>query len=308
LVDDRSTDGTAEAARAAAGGDGRLTIIQAPPLEPGWTGKLSAVNAGLGHALRAHPEARFVLLTDADILHERSALRRLVAKAEAERRDLVSLMVKLHCEGPWERMLIPAFVFFFQKLYPFPRVNDPSVRMAGAAGGCMLARRTALERIGGLGAIKGELIDDCALARAIKANGSIWLGLAEASMSLRSYDGLGGIWRMVARTAFTQLRFSIFLLAGTALGMAVLYAAPPIAAVVGLLSACWTMVALGAAGWLLMAALYRPTQRLYGRPAWESALLPVAALLYLLMTLSSAVAHWRGRGGAWKGRTYAKPR
>ena len=307
LVDDRSTDGTAEAARAAAGGDARLTAIQAPPLEPGWTGKLWAMNAGLGHALRAHPEARFVLLTDADIAHERSALRRLVAKAEAERRDLVSLMVKLHCVGVWERLLIPAFVFFFQKLYPFPRVNDPGNRTAGAAGGCMLVRRTALARIGGLAPIKGALIDDCALARAIKAGGPIWLGLAEASASLRPYDGLGGIWRMVARTAFTQLRFSVLLLAGTVLGMAVLYAAPPIAAILGILSACWTMVALGAAGWLLMAALYRPTQRLYVRPAWESALLPVAALLYLLMTLSSAVAHWRGRGGAWKGRTYGHP-
>ena len=304
LVDDRSADGTAEAARAAAGGDPRLTVIEAPPLEPGWTGKLWAMNTGLGHALRAHPEARFVLLTDADIAHEPSALRHLVAKAEAERRDLVSLMVKLHCVGMWERLLIPAFVFFFQKLYPFPRVNDSGNRTAGAAGGCMLVRRTALERIGGLAPIKGELIDDCALARAIKAGGSIWLGLAEASASLRPYDGLGGIWRMVARTAFTQLRFSILLLAGTVLGMAVLYAAPPAAAVAGILAGDGTAAALGGGGWLLMAVLYRPTGRLYGRPAWEAALLPVAALLYLLMTLSSAVAHWRGRGGAWKGRTY----
>lgn len=307
LVDDRSTDGTAEAARNAAGGDTRLTVVLAPPLGPGWTGKLWAMNAGLARALALRPTARFVLLTDADIAHERSALARLVAKAEAERRDLVSLMVKLHCVGVWERLLIPAFVFFFQKLYPFPRVNDPRNRTAGAAGGCMLVRRTALERIGGLTPIKSELIDDCALARAIKPGGSIWLGLAEASASLRPYEGLGGIWRMVARTAFTQLRFSALLLAGTVLGMAVLYAAPPVAAVAGFISGYGMTAALGGVGWLLMAALYRPTGRLYGRPAWEAALLPVAALLYLLVTLSSALAHWRGRGGAWKGRTYGHP-
>jgi hopene-associated glycosyltransferase HpnB len=304
VVDDRSTDGTADAARKGAadlGAAERMTVIEAPPLEPGWTGKLWAVNAGLAEAVSHDPG--YLLLADADIAHAPDALGRLVALAEAKRLDLASLMVKLRCESIWERLLIPAFVFFFQKLYPFPRVNDPKGRTAGAAGGCMLVRRAALDRIGGVAAIKGELIDDCALAKALKKNGPIWLGLAEDSLSLRPYDGLGGLWRMVARTAFTQLRHSSLLLLGTLVGMGVLYVVPPLATVLGL--ATGSAAALpGLAAWFLMARCYGPTIALYRRPPPAAVLLPVAAFFYVLMTFDSARAHWLGRGGAWKGRTY----
>lgn len=292
VVDDNSTDGTARAA----GASDRLTVISGRPLEAGWTGKLWAQNQGLAEAARIMPEARYVLLTDADIEHDPANLRRLVDKAEWESLDLVSLMVRLRCESLWERLLIPAFVFFFQKLYPFRWVNDPEAGTAGAAGGCMLVRRTALERIGGLESIKGRLIDDCSLAARVKEGGAIWLGLAERTRSLRTYESLGKIWRMVARTAFIQLDHSVLALIGTVLAMAVIYLAPPVALFGG--------HPAGVAPWLLMALAYRPTLALYGRPAWEGLLLPLAALLYTLMTLDSARRHWMGKGGGWKGRTY----
>ncbi len=229
LVDDASTDGTADAARAAAraaGAEARLAIVEAPPLAPGWTGKLWAVSHGLGRAEALAPGAKYVLLTDADIAHERANLRRLVAKAEADGLDLVSLMVRLHCRSFTERLLIPAFVFFFQMLYPFPAVNDPRDRTAAAAGGCMLARRSALARAGGIEAIRGELIDDCALARNINRGGPIWLGLARETLSLRPYRGLGDVWNIVARTAYAQLEHSPWRLAAAVAGMLVVYAAP----------------------------------------------------------------------------------
>lgn len=304
VVDDRSTDSTAAAARDAAHGDPRLAIVTAPTLPEGWAGKVAAMAAGVEEATRRMPEARYMLFSDADIEHPQGNLRRLVAKAESERLDMASLMVKLAAHTPWERILIPAFVFFFQKLYPFPLVNDPDNRTAGAAGGCMLVRRTALERIGGLGAIRSEIIDDCALARAIKPGGPIWLGLSADTHSLRAYGGLGGVWRMVARSAFNQLRYSATLLAGCVLGMLVLYVAPPLAALDGLFDNKALQALLGAGAWAIMAMCYRPVLTLYGRPGWEALLLPVAAILYVLMTVDSARAHWLGRGGAWKGRTY----
>jgi hopene-associated glycosyltransferase HpnB len=305
VVDDRSTDSTAAAAREAAGDDARLTVVTAPPLPESWAGKVAAMAAGAEEAAREMPNARYVLFTDADIEHPADNLRRLVAKAEAGRLDMTSLMVKLEARTFWERLLIPAFVFFFQKLYPFPLVNDPDNRVAGAAGGCMLVRRTALERIGGLAAIKGEIIDDCALARAIKPGGPIWLGLSADARSLRPYGGLGGVWRMVARSAFNQLRYSAALLAGCVLGMLVLYVVPPLAALDGLFDNHALLALLGVAAWATMALCYKPTLDLYGRPVWEALLLPVAAIFYVLMTVDSARAHWAGRGGAWKGRTYA---
>lgn len=303
VVDDRSTDSTAAVAREA--GDARLTVLTAPPLPEGWAGKVAAMAAGLAEADRQQPEARYVLFTDADIEHPADNLRRLVAKAESERLDLTSLMVKLEARSFWERLLIPAFVFFFQKLYPFPLVNDPANATAGAAGGCMLVRRTALERIGGLAAIQGEIIDDCALARAIKPGGPIWLGLSGEARSLRPYDGLYGVWRMVARSAFNQLRYSAAILAGCILGMLLLYVVPPLAVLHGLFGNHALLALLGAAAWATMVLCYKPTLDLYGRPVWESVLLPVAAFFYVLMTVDSARAHWAGRGGAWKGRTYA---
>ncbi len=307
LVDDDSTDGTADAARAAAraaGAEDRLVIVGGAALPEGWVGKMWAVSRGVAQAAQAMPDAQYLLLSDADIVHESGNLRRLVDKAERDKLDLVSLMVLLHCRDAMERLLIPAFVFFFQMLYPFPWVNDPRRRIAGAAGGCMLVRREALARTGGIGAIRGEIIDDCALARQIKAQGPIWLGLTAENRSIRPYDGLAGIWHTVARAAFTQLRYSWALLAGTALGLGVLYIAPVAAIVAGATAGAWILAAMGLAACAAMLAAYAPTLRLYGQPAVAGLLLPVASVLYALMTIDSARRHWRGRGGAWKGRTY----
>ncbi len=307
LVDDDSTDGTADAARAAAraaGAEDRLVIVGGAALPEGWVGKMWAVSRGVAQAAQAMPDAQYLLLSDADIVHESGNLRRLVDKAERDKLDLVSLMVLLHCRDAMERLLIPAFVFFFQMLYPFPWVNDPRRRIAAAAGGCMLVRREALARTGGIGAIRGEIIDDCALARQIKAQGPIWLGLTAENRSIRPYDGLAGIWHTVARAAFTQLRYSWALLAGTALGLGVLYIAPVAAIVAGATAGAWFLAAMGLAACAAMLAAYAPTLRLYGQPAVAGLLLPVTSVLYALMTIDSARRHWRGRGGAWKGRTY----
>jgi glycosyltransferase involved in cell wall biosynthesis len=283
MVDDGSSDGTANIARKAAdaiGAGNRLTIVSGTPLPNGWTGKMWAVANGV----REVGDPDYLLLTDADIEHHGSNLRRLAAKAVTDERDMVSLMVRLHASSFWERLLIPAFVFFFQKLYPFPRVNS--------------------ENAGGVEAIGSALIDDCALARRIKKNGAIWLGLADNTFSIRPYDGLPGIWRMVARTAFTQLNYSILLLLGTLVGMVLIYLAPVMALVWGVLAGSWLAAGLGGAALILMLAAYWPTARLYGPPFPEVLLLPVAGLLYTLMTVDSALKHWRGTGGGWKGRTY----
>ncbi len=300
VVDDGSTDGTAATATAAlAGADAEIVVATPPPR--GWTGKLWALEQGI----RAAPETPFLWLSDADVVHPPETLRRLVGKSETDRLDLVSLMVRLRTETAWEKLLIPAFVFFFQKLYPFPRVNDDASRTAAAAGGCVLVRRAALVRIGGLAAIRNELIDDCALAREVKRVGGIWLGLADGSRSIRPYDGLSDIWSMVARTAFHQLGYSAAVLAGTVAGMLALYAAPPLAVVLWPLHGIDGAFVLGALAWLAMARCYRPTSGLYGRAWWEAALLPLAALFYTAMTVDSARRHWLGRGGIWKARRFA---
>lgn len=311
VVDDHSDDGTADGAREAAaalGGDERLAVVGAPALPEGWMGKLWAVNHGLDVAKERVGDARYVLLTDADIAHAPDALRHLVAKAETEGRDLVSLMVVLTSAGPWAALLLPAFVYFFQMLYPFPRVNDPKRKTAAAAGGCMLVRRDALAEAGGIAAIRGALIDDCALARQIKHRGEgrhpIWLGLAEDSHSIRPYEGLRGIWDMVARSAYTQLRHSRLMLTGTVLGMLLLYLLPPVAFLWGLLSGSAVYALLGGVAWALMAASFVPTVRLYRRPLWVALLLPAAGVIYTAMTVDSALRHWRGEGGKWKGRVY----
>ncbi len=305
VVDDNSTDGTAGAARGA--GDDRLSVIAGAPLEPGWTGKLWAVHQGLAAADGDAPDAAYVLLTDADIAHDRGAVRRLVAKAEAENLDLVSLMVRLRCETAWERLLIPAFVFFFQKLYPFAWVNDARRRQAAAAGGCMLVRREALARAGGVRPIRDRIIDDCALAARIKQGGAIWLGLAERSRSLRAYGRLRDVWGMVARTAFTQLEYSIPALAGTVAGMVLIYLTPAVAALAGAMTGDQTEFYAGLAAWLLMGIAYEPTLRLYAQPPWLVLVLPLAALMFILMTIDSARRHWQGAGGVWKGRSYGRP-
>jgi hopene-associated glycosyltransferase HpnB len=302
VVDDESRDATAAAARAA-----DAEVVRGAALPIGWVGKVWAQSQGLAHAERTHPAARWVLLTDADIEHDPGGVRRLVAMGEAAGLDLVSLMVRLRCQSAWERLLIPAFVFFFQKLYPFRWVADPRRSTAAAAGGCMLVRRSALARAGGLAVIRDRLIDDCALAAALKAHGRIWLGLATRTYSLRPYPDLDDIWRMVVRTAYTQLHHSPSLLVGTLVGMFVLYSLPPLAVVVGAAVGDWPAMASGAAGWILMAVLAVPTARLYDQPAVWGLVLPAAGGLYAAMTLDSARRHLAGAGGGWKGRHYPRP-
>jgi len=309
LVDDRSDDATRSRAETVATGDPSRapTILAGEPLPAGWSGKMWALDQGITWAIRAHDRVEFVFLSDADIVHAPDGLRRLVAKAVAENRDLVSLMVKLNCETAWERLLIPPFIFFFQKLYPFPCANVDGTRTAAAAGGCVLIRRSALERIGGIGAIRGALIDDCSLARAVKRSGGrLWLGLADDTRSLRVYRNLAPIWMMVARSAFTQLRYSGLLLAGTVLGMVLLYLLPPLLLLSAPVHVDPLAAGLGALAWLLMSIAYLPTLRYYRQPAWRVLTLPVAGLLYLGMTLDSARRHWWGRGSRWKGRTYGR--
>jgi hopene-associated glycosyltransferase HpnB len=292
VVDDRSEDATAAEARAA--GDERVTLVNGTPLPDGWTGKIWAVSQGVA-AVPA--SAKYIWLTDADIAHERDVLRSLVANAEQRGLALTSQMVLLRCDSAWEKLLIPAFIFFFKKLYPFAWVNDAARRTAGAAGGCMLVRRETLTAAGGIAAIKNEVIDDCALARALKPHGPIWLGLTHRSVSMRRYDTLREIWAMVARTAFVQLGFSYLLLVGTVLGMAVIYLASPVSLFMGDI--------YGLLGWSLMSAAFVPTLRLYRLPAWRAALLPLAALLYTAMTISSAYRYGTGRGPRWKDRAYS---
>ncbi len=302
VVDDESGDGTADAARRADTKDGRLTILAGRPLPPGWTGKMWAVAEGLEEAATWCPSATHVLLTDADIEHHPANLAELAARAVGEDRDLVSLMVKLNCETPAERMLVPAFVFFFQMLYPFAWSRRRDCRTAGAAGGCMLVRMDALRRAGGIEAIRSRLIDDCALARQLKAQGSIWVGLTAATRSLRRYRHFRDIWMVVARTAYSQLRHSPALLAGTVIGMLVVFVAPPALALAGSGWAAW----LGLAAWAGLALAYAPTLRFYGRSILWAPLLPLVALFYTGATIDSARRHGQGRGGAWKGRVHGR--
>lgn len=303
VVDDQSSDRTAENAwmlAAALGCSERLTIVRGRPLPNGWSGKLWAVHQGLTREkARA---ADFVLLTDADIEHAPGHVAALMAKAEREGLDLVSELVRLHCETDAERALIPAFVFFFQMLYPFAWVADPTKRTAGAAGGTMLARRAALERVDGVSRIQNNLIDDCALAAEIKRTGGrIWLGHAEGAASLRVY-GWSDAWNMIARTAYAQLGYSPPMLAACVAGMGVVYCAPPLALVFGRGK---TRV-LGALAWGAMAALFQPTLERYRRSPWWGLALPAIGLFYLGATVASAVRHYAGRGGGWKERVYGR--
>jgi hopene-associated glycosyltransferase HpnB len=301
LVDDGSTDGTGDVARTlAAGGRLPLTVTSPPgPPPPGWTGKLWAVRHGIT-LCAARTDAEFLLLTDADIAHRADSLRELVMAAEANGLDLVSQMARLRTVTFWERLIVPAFVYFFSQLYPFRRVNRPGSRTAAAAGGCVLIRADAMQKAGVPDAIRHAVIDDVALARAVKRSGGrIWLGLADKVDSVRPYPGLGELWRMVSRSAYAQLRHSPLLLAATAAGLTLVYLVPPAAALGGSFS--------GAASWAVMTGTYLPMLRYYRQPYWLAPLLPVTAALYLLMTVDSAVQHRRGRGAAWKGRTYTRP-
>jgi hopene-associated glycosyltransferase HpnB len=303
IVDDQSRDGTAEAAHQTAnavGAGGRLTVLSGQPLPPGWTGKLWAMQQGIERAEVRKFE--FLLLTDADIAYAPDTLRNLVAHAQARGLVLTSLMAKLRCESFAERALIPAFIFFFQMLYPFAWVNRRDHPMAGAAGGCMLVRREALEAAGGIQSIRDDLIDDCALGRRLKRVGPIWLTLTDRVRSLRPYPHLEDIRRMVSRTAYCQLRYSPLLLAGTAVGMVLTYLAAPLLAIF----ATGLPQLIGALVWLMMVMAFYPMLRFYRlSPLWALAL-PLIALAYLVFTLDSAYQHARGRGGLWKGRVQAQ--
>jgi len=298
LVDDNSSDGTGANARALDDA-ARLEVLTGAPLPPGWTGKLWAQSQGVARAAAHAPD--YLLLTDADITHAPETLRRLVAKAEARGLVLTSLMAKLTVETWPEKLLIPAFVFFFDMLYPFAWVNDPRRGTAAAAGGVMLAKREALEAAGGLEAIRWKIIDDCSLGALMKRQGPIWLGLTRRARSLRPYAGFGEIGRMVSRSAYAQLDFSPWLLAGTVAGMAIVYLAAPLLAVFGDGLARWT----GIAAWAAMTLAFQPMLRFYRcSPLWGLAL-PLIGALYTAFTLQSALDTWRGRGGQWKGRAQA---
>ncbi|MFE2441954.1 glycosyltransferase [Streptomyces sp. NPDC059426] len=335
LIDDGSSDGTGKLARELAEEYGGLPLTVDSPGEPGpgWTGKLWAVRHGMALATTRIAADRkddgnheddgdrkdegdrkddvgvdYLLLTDADIAHEPDSLRELVRAAEANGLDLVSQMARLRVATCWERLIVPAFVYFFAQLYPFRWVNRPRGRTAAAAGGCVLLRREAAERAGIPETIRQSVIDDVALARGVKRSGGrIWLGLADRVDSVRPYPRLGELWRMVSRSAYTQLRHHPLLLLMTVAGLAVVYLVPPAAVVAGVLTERPALLALGAAAWALMAGSYIPMLRYYRQTLWLAPLLPLTALLYLLMTVDSAVRHHLGQGAAWKGRTYARP-
>jgi hopene-associated glycosyltransferase HpnB len=301
LVDDNSSDGTARVAEALAAGAHPLTLVRGAPLPAGWTGKLWAMNQGVERATSAGEAPKYLWLTDADIAHAPDNLRRLVARAEVGKLALTSLMARLSCANAAERLLIPAFVYFFAMVYPFARVNDPRSRVAGAAGGCMLARSDALAAAGGVAAIRTALIDDCTLGALLKRQGPIWLGLTDRAESIRPYAGVGEIGRMIARSAYAQLGYSPLVLAGAVAGMTLTYLAAPLVAIFAPGPWRWA----GVAAWLLMALSFQPTLRFYRRsPLWGLAL-PAIGALYTAFTLQSAVDVWRGRGGAWKGRAQA---
>ena len=330
LVDDGSTDGTANIARAlipshssplpmgegrgegpadepipaatsltqpSPRGRGLLEVVQGRPRPAGWSGKQWAVHQGVQRAT-----APLLLLCDADIVHDPAHLATLVAKLEADRLDLVSEMVALHCASPAERALVPAFVFFFQLLYPFAAVNNPRRRIAAAAGGTMLVRRAALDQAGGIEALRGKLIDDVALAARIKRRGRIWLGHSQLARSIRPYPHPVDVWRMVARTAYVQLRFSPWLLLGTIAGLALVWLVPPALAVWGHGLARFA----GLAAFTAACASYLPTLRRFGlNPGW-ALLLPAVASFYMAATIGSAVQHHRGQGAVWKRRSYGE--
>jgi hopene-associated glycosyltransferase HpnB len=304
IIDDNSDDGTAEAARreaAALGETARLTMLPGRPLPRGWTGKLFALKQGADHALSRSPRPDYLLLTDADIAYEQDALRSIVSRAVAGNYALTSVMAKLNCRSFAERSIVPAFIYFFQMLYPFAWVNRRDRAIAAAAGGCMLVRADALAKAGGFEAVKAALIDDCALARRLKAVGPIWLGLSERIVSIRSYPDFAALGAMIARSAYAELRYSPLRLAAAMAGMALTFLAPPLLAPL----ASGRPALLGLIAYGLMVLSFQPVLRLYRlSPLWGLAL-PVIAAAYMVWTMESAIAHLRGRGGRWKGRLQA---
>ncbi len=308
LVNDNSEDDTLKHAQSvinAARNSHRVKILQAPPLEPGWSGKLWALHNGF----KSIPESKrpdYYWLSDADIIHAPDTLARLVTLARQNDLAMTSLMVTLNCKTFWEGLIIPAFIYYFQMLYPFAATANPKSHFAGGAGGCILIRRDALEAIGGISAIKETLIDDCALAAAIKQRGyNIWLGHGTDSHSIRESAKLVDLWKMVTRTAFTQLNFSYLRLFGAIFGMVIMYAGPVLAVFSGLASGYWPLSVIGAVTWSLMAVTYAPTIRAYGRSPLASLLMPLTAHLFMAMTLHSAWLHLKGSHSGWRGRIYS---
>jgi len=305
VVDDCSDDGTAAlAAGLASDSPERVQVLTGRPRPDGWAGKLWAVDQGITAALAdASAPPDYLLLTDADIAHRPDSVRRLVAWARADRRDMVSLMARLPVLSAWERLLIPAFVYFFAQLYPFRRVAGPG-RTAAAAGGCILVDAAMLVASGGVAAVRGAVIDDVSLARLLKDHGArLWLGFADDVESVRPYPGLAELWRMVSRSAYTQLRHQPALVAATVAGLAALYLLPPAAVIVGVLTADTATWVAGAVAWGLTVVSYAPMVRYHRLPWIWTATLPVAAVLYGAMTVDSARQHHRG-GVTWKGRRY----
>ena len=303
LVDDQSSDGTASVARDCAGGSAhpeRLTVITGAPLPPGWAGKLWAVSQGVAFA-RKNFSPKYLLLTDADIAHSPENLRALVSRAEQGGYGLVSLMALLRCDSLAEKWLVPAFVYFFQMLYPFRFVSDAKNKTAGAAGGCMLARADLLAKAGGVESIAGALIDDCALGARMKQVGPIWLGLTRRVVSLRPYPRFGDMRKMIARSAYAQLHYSPLLLAGALLGMVLTYFVPVLLA----LFASGGAQVCGLAAFALMSASFLPIQRFYRLSPLRALTLPLIATVYMGYTLDSSFQYARGRGGMWKGRAQA---
>jgi hopene-associated glycosyltransferase HpnB len=299
VVDDASTDGTAQVAANLG-----ARVVTADLLPSGWAGKVHAMACGVAAA----GDCDYLLFTDADIAYSPTAVADLVSAATTRRLDLVSQMAKLRAVQSWERVIVPAFVYFFAQLYPFARVNSARSRVAAAAGGCMLVRRAALESAGGLAQIADARIDDVALGALLKRSGGrIWLGLSDDVRSVRPYPSLRELWRMVSRSAYTQLRYSPLLLLATVLGLLLVYAVPVAAFVGGLVVNSPILAALGGAAWLLMALSYLPMLRFYRLSALRSLTLPFIGLLYAAMTVDSAWQHARGRGGSWKGRTAVRP-
>ena len=303
VVDDHSSDHTADVVRATAAQAGsarRVTVLAAPSVPEGWTGKLWAVHHGISHAQALAERADYWLLADADIRFAEDTLAALLELTLRDRLVLTSVMAKLRCSSWAEQLLVPAFVFFFQMLYPFAWVNRRDRSTAAAAGGCMLVQAAALESAGGIKVIRRELIDDCALARSLKPHGGIWLGLSDGVQSVRPYQSLEDFGHMVRRCAYAQLRYSPWWLIVTVVAMAVIFLAPPVA----VLFSSGVPVLLAALAWAEMTLAMQPTLRFYDLSAWWALLLPAVAGAYLVFTLESAWQHARGRGGRWKGRTY----
>jgi hopene-associated glycosyltransferase HpnB len=305
VINDNSSDNTIEVVNSASRGYINIHVIDGKKTPSGWTGKLWAMAQGVKFAEKKFHQSKYFLFTDSDIFHHPENLTELITKAQSDKLALVSLMVKLRCTETWETILMPAFIFFFQKLYPFSFVNDPKKSNAAAAGGCMLVNCKNLREAGGLKEIKTAIIDDCALAMLIKQRHPIWLGLTQSTKSLRKYQSLSDISQMVKRTAFVQLNYSVLNLFLAIIGMLIIYVIPVITVVVGVLTEDILLFVLGLTGWVIMFIAYIPTLKIYNRPILEAIFLPISALLYSTMTVTSAWQYLSGRTPIWKGRFMA---